>query len=1214
MVSAGPEVNTESKGQSSAPFPIVGIGASAGGLAAVTRLLRALGAAPGLAVVLVQHLDPKHPSDLVELLARVALVPVEAASDGVVARADHVYVIPPGVALAIHGGTLSLTPRQERPGAHLPIDLFFDSLAADCGARAVGVVLSGTGADGSRGVQAIKAEGGVTFAQDEAEHAGMPLSAVATGSVDFLLPVDAIAAELTRIGSRKAAPAEEDAVDDEPSFRQILAAIRQRTGVDFTHYKPSTLRRRMQRRALLRNLGSLREYAEVVAAEPAEVEALSEEALIHVTSFFRDPDLFEALAREAFPRLRAGRGADSPIRVWVPGCSSGEEIFSIAIGLLEFLADAGASHVPVKLFGTDVSRRAIERARSAVYPESIAEEVTPGRLARFFVKTERGYEIRKDVRDRCVFATHDLTRDPPLSKMDLISCRNLMIYLGPALQQRIVPTLHYAMNEPGFLVLGPAETTGGFVGFTSIDAKNKIYARAPGPLRAPFEFGDVRTWTASPHAAVAPPDRVANISDVRKDADRAILAAVAPTGVVISDDLGILEFRGEIAPYLEPTPGTATLDLLRLAREEIRLVLWRAIDEARATGKRARRDAVPIGPGADRRSVDLEVVPFQLGPARFFAVLLAERPASGAPDVTAPPKDSAQLALEASLRQELGSTREYLQSVIEQLEAGNEELKAANEEIVSSNEELQSTNEELQTAKEELQATNEELRTVNDEMVDRNAEATRLAGDLTNVLSSVAIPIVILGRDSRIRRFTPSATKVLGLTASDVARPIGETSARHQLPDVMALVEEVLHQLTPVERSIQTEDGRWYRLAVRPYRTLDNRIDGTVLSIYDIDALKKSEGLLAEARDYAEEIIATMRECILVLDADLRVRSANRAFCEQFRTNPEDVQGQRLQAMDGKQWDVPELTRLTGALARGDQVEEARFERSFPQIGVRCLSANGRRMGNKGLILLALADITDRVRGERARTLDTERTIKDYQGKLQEMAFEATLAEERERRRLAQDLHDRVGQSLALARIKLEAVKGGAGGGEAQEAIAGALELIATSIEDTRTLTFELAPPVLYDLGLTPALSWFCEELERRTGIHVEIGSESERAPFDEATAAILFRSVRELLTNVVKYASVASARLTLARSGNEYEIVVEDAGAGFDPELMARRWSKGFGLFSVREQISRLGGTVDLYSRPGSGTRVRLRVPIVGNEPAPSSRGGGAHEDPARR
>jgi signal transduction histidine kinase len=557
-------------------------------------------------------------------------------------------------------------------------------------------------------------------------------------------------------------------------------------------------------------------------------------------------------------------------------------------------------------------------------------------------------------------------------------------------------------------------------------------------------------------------------------ADSAIVAAMAPAGLIVDDQQKILEFRGKVSPFFGPSAGMASLDLLRMAREELRLALRRAIDEARAAGGPVRREGVIVRSDDPKRAVDLTVIPFFAQPAkaRLFAVLFEDSASARREGVDAPkmvPHD----AIEAELRRELASTREYLQSVVERLEASNHELRAMSEETLSSNEELRSTNEELQRAKEELQATNEELRLINDEMVGRNATAMRLADDLTNVLESVAIPIVILDRNSRIRRFTPAAAELLNLTGADMGRPMSDIGAKIRAPDLPSMIEEVLLRLTPDERTVRGEDGRWYRLAVRPYLTADRRVDGTVLSVFNVDALKKAE-----------------------------------------------------------------LQRIL-----------------------------------------------------------------EYQGKLQHMAFEATVAEEQERRRIAVDLHDRIGQALAAARLKMMSVCERTQG-EARDAIQQALDLVAQTIADTRTLMFDLSPPVLYDLGFREALSWLAEEVEGRHGVHVEIPEYGTPPQLDETTAAILFRSVKELLMNVVKHSDARHVNVSLRTDADRYEIEVSDSGRGFDLDAVTRSSGSGsgsgFGLFSIREQMSRLQGTLEVASAPTQGTRVTLRVPIATVAPEP--------------
>jgi two-component system CheB/CheR fusion protein len=1173
-----------SAASSRAGFSVAGVGASAGGLAATTELLQHLGPQPGIAVVIVHHLDPKHESSLVDIFSRATTLPVCAVSEGMVVEPNHVYVVPPNAGLRITDDVLSLTPRVETGGLHLPIDAFLESLAADRTLHAIGVVLTGSGSDGTNGIKAIKAEGGVTFAQDaSAEYRSMPESAIATGCVDFVLPPEGIARELVRIGER-ASPSSL-ASDDEPAFQRILSALRKASAIDFASYKQTTIRRRVARRVVVHGLSSLRDYADLLERNPAEATTLSEEALIHVTGFFRDPEAFDVMKASVFPQLLESRPRDADIRVWVPGCSTGEEVYSIAMCLAEHLTDANAGDFPVKLFGTDVSAGAIEKARTGRYPASIEQQVSPGRLRRFFTKLECAYQIRKDVRDLCVFAEHDATRDPPFAGMDLISCRNLMIYLSAALQDRVLPILHYALKEPGFLVLGTSETIRAFPGFSMVDAKNKIYTRTSASPRMVFDFARPRRADPTPAEVVAA-TKPSGPLDVHREADRLVLAEFAPPGVVVTDDLAIVQFRGRTGPFLEPAPGVPSFDLLRMAREELRLPLRQTIDLARAKGKATRRTGVPLGSGTAARAIEIEVIPFRVAPTaqRFFVVLFTDatsKAAEVARAQDAAPALAPSSAESTGVAQELASTRDYLQSVIEQLEASNEELKAANEEIVSSNEELRSTNEELQMAKEELQATNEELRTVNDEMAVRNAEATRLNDDLTNVLSSVEIPIVILGRDSRLRRFTPAAAKALRLVANDVGRPMRDIHPLVKAPELSQMISDVLEHLRAVERSVQAEGGRWYQLSVRPYVTLDNRIDGTVITAIDIDAMKRTAQLLAEARNYAESIVDTVRECLVVLDHDLAVRSANRAFHETFGVTSKDIEGRGLYELGRGEWNIPALRMRLDELGRGvAKLEDLRIEQDVNGTGRRAFLLTARRVEGTSSILLALDDVTERERAESA----VERTEKQ--------AFDSAVAEERERRRIAVDLHDRIGQSLALAQIKLTSVRE-AVNGVPRAALDDSVELLAQLVADTHTLIFDLSPPVLYDLGLKDALSWLAEEVEKRQGMHVELVDDALDKPLDDVSAALVFRAVRELLMNVFKHAKVSTARVSLRRAGDYLDIDVEDQGVGFDADEASRPPHSGFGLFSVRDQIGGLGGSVKLTSEPRQGTRVSMRVPL---------------------
>ncbi len=1039
-------------------FPVVGVGASAGGLEPIGVLLRALPLDAELAVVVVMHLDPTHESGLAAIFSRTTTMAVEVAFDGARVEAGRVYVIPPNANLFLQAGRLRLTPRTTEAGHYLPIDAFFRSLAEDVGGRGFGVVLSGTGSDGALGIQAIRAVGGVTFAQDgSAAYGAMPQGAIATGCVDFVLTPDAIAREILRVR-----PLLE--VDGAPHpgdgalLQEVFALVRAAGGADFSSYKRSSVLRRVRRRVQITRQGTLPAYLDLLRVDPAEATALAEDVLIHVTSFFRDPTAFEALKGLVFARLVERRPGNAPLRVWVPGCSTGEEVYSIAIALLEFLAEAGAS-LPVQLFGTDVSAAAVERARAGRYVENIAADVSPERLRRFFVEGDGSYQIRRDVRDLCVFARHDVTRDPAFSAMDLVSCRNLLIYLDAPLQQRVLQIFHYALKADGFLFLGRSETVGAFAGFAAVGSRERIFARTGPPTRL---LSDQRPWSDYVHGTLQPPPPPLNHANIHREADRVVVNAHGPPGVVVADDRTVVLFRGDAGPYLAPTPGAASLDVLRLVRADLRLALRQCLDAAARSGTVARARA-SCADEAGTREVEVEVIPFGVPPSpqKLSVVLFRDVSAVGAP--AAKPGEVA-LATDQHLRQELASNREYLQSVIAQLEANNEELGAANEEAVSHNEELHSTNEEFQLAKEELQASNEELATVNGELLERNAEATRLNDDLMNLFAGVAIPIVILGRDGHIRRFTPAAGRVLGLIATDLGRPFTDLRSRLQTsaptPALAQVIAEVQGSLAPQEHAVRDEGGRWYQLAVRPYLTAAGRADGVTVTLFDLDTIKRDEW----AREAA------------------------------------------------------------------------------------------------------------------------------YQTRLQQASFDALLAGERERRRIATDLHDRIGQSLAFLQIRLTSIGEGLGGPPG-DALRECVQLVAGAVEETRTLTFDLSPPVLYDLGLDAAVSWLAEQFAAHHGLAVDVSGEGA-GRLDEDVAAVLFRSVRELLTNVTRHARCERAKVTLGRADGSVVIRVEDAGVGIDDPPGARAHS-GFGLFSVREQISRLGGTVELDSSVGAGTRVTIQVPV---------------------
>lgn len=953
-------------------FPIVGIGASAGGLEAFTQLLGALPVDTGLAFVLVQHLAPQHESMLATLLSHATTMPVHEAGDGLRIAPNHIYVIPPNTNLAVLRGRISLRPRTEVRGQHLPVDFFFRSLAADRKGRAIGVILSGTASDGTEGLRAIKAEGGLTFAQDEksAKYDGMPHSAIAAGVVDTVLPPEGIARALARLGRNPdrtlpAAKADDPLPESDGEMSEIFILLRSATGVDFSVYKPPTLKRRIARRLALHKLETLAHYVRFLRETPQEVEALHEDLLINVTSFFREPKAFEVLARKIFPRLLKDRPAQTPIRVWVPGCSTGEEAYSLAIALIEFLGPKSA-RVPVQIFATDVSERAIGKARAGSYPAGIAADVSAARLRRFFGRHAGGYQISKAVRNLCVFARQDVTKDPPFSRLDLISCRNLLIYLGPDVQKRIISTFHYALKPGGLLLLGGSETIGGFAElFALADGGHKLYARKPAahrmemalPVRGPAETA---ADPAQPAAAA-----LAAGFDYQKEADRIVLGRYTPSGVVVNEALEILQFRGPTGRYLEPASGSASLNLLKMAREGLLLELRTALSDAKRHHAPARRAGVQVKTDGGFREVTVEVTPLRSGSAGASCYLVMFEEAAPLPRTTktasAQRPPAAPDKFHTQLQQELTATKEYLESTIGDHERTNEELQSASEEILSTNEELQSTNEELETAKEELQSTNEELTTVNDELNTRNTELRQANNDLVNLLNGVQIPIVILGGDLRIRRFTPLAERLLNLIPTDVGRPLGDLRPQIIVPELERLIAEVMDSLAPREIEVQDRDGRWHSLRIRPYKTHENKIDGVILALVEIDTARRALAEAREAREFADAIVETVRHPLLVLDGDLRVTTANRAFYELFQVRPRETENRFVYNLGKAQWDIAKLRELLeDILPKSSRFENFEVDAEFTGVGRKKLVLNARRITDEGLktksILLAIEE------------------------------------------------------------------------------------------------------------------------------------------------------------------------------------------------------------------------------------------------------------------
>jgi two-component system, chemotaxis family, CheB/CheR fusion protein len=1217
-------------------FPIVGMGASAGGLEAFTQLLSHLPNDTGMAFVLIQHLSPHQKSLLTEILSRTTEMPVIEVQDGMSVEPNHVYVIPPNKMMTISQGVLKLMPREKIRGINMTVDAFFCSLAEERASKAIAVVLSGGDSDGTRGVQTIKAAGGITFAQceDTAKVSSMPNTAVASGYVDFILPPQAIAQELANISRHPYVkrPTLVKLIEEQPEGENALATIfsllRVATGVDFTHYKQTTLKRRISRRMVLYKLERLEDYICYLQENPAEVTALYQDMLITVTCFFRDPESFEALKSKVFPIITKDRTPESPIRIWIAGCSTGEEAYSMTICLLEYLAEQGINPL-IQIFATDINEVAIEKARNGVYKHNQITDISPERLKRFFVQVEGGYQISKVVRELCVFARQNLISDPPFSKLDLITCRNVLIYLGSSVQKKLLPVFHYGLKSPGFLMLGTSETVGEFTDlFTLVDRKYKIYSRK---LASPRLGVDLIT-NNYPIEIVSQPtvsENDCNDQKMQQRADQIVLQQYAPVGVVINEDLEILQFRGQTNVYLQPAPGKASFNLLKMAKQDLRLELRTAIHQAKKRETPVSKSGLQLRVEDQVKQVRIDVIPFKasLAGERYFLVLFDDTQESvisteAASDRTVKSRRRKQTPDEqeiTQIKQELATTKEYLQSIIEEQQATNQDLRAANEEILSSNEELQSTNEELETAKEEIQATNEELNTINDELQRRNTEATQVSNDLQNLLTSINIPILMLEGDLRIRRFTPAAGVIFNLIPTDIGRPLSDINHNLNVPDLEPQILEVISTLNFKAQEVQNHEGHWFDLLIRPYRTIDNKIDGAVLVLVDINALKRSTQQLTASRNYAQAIVETVRESLVVLNEDLQVISANEYFYETFQVLPTEIEQRLIFDLGNGQWNIPQLRSLLEEIfSYNSQFQDVEIEHEFEQIGHKIMRLNARKMpeiDEKLMILLVIEDITQRKQfeAERAQLLAQEQSARTEAERANRSKDEFLSIVSHE---LRNPLNAMLGWAQLLRKRKLneDAVKKGL---EAIEHSAKVQTKLIADLLDVSRITSGRLP---LDLRLIELAS-VIEEAMEVVRVSAEAKNIQVESRLDHSTRKLSVDSTRiqqvvwNLLSNAIKFTPEGGRIEVTLKYDAQAEIQVIDTGRGISADFLPYvfdRFSQadssktrvntglGLGLSIVRHLVELHGGTVHAESQgeeQGATFTVRLPLPQTNSQ-----------------
>jgi two-component system CheB/CheR fusion protein len=1215
-------------------FPVVALGASAGGLEAFTRVLQHLPPNTGMAFLLIQHLAPHHASQLASLLSRVSSMPVLEVEDETPVQPDHVFVIPPNKLMTISQGILRLAPRLPTTGVPMPIDHFFRSLAQDQRGAAVGVVLSGTDSDGALGLQAIREGGGITIAQSEesAKFSGMPHRAASGGPIDLILPPEEIASAIASIGQQRPpflfngagrfgllVPEELD----EAQINSVLTLLRRVGGVDLRGYKLGTVRRRIARRMALQHCSKVAEYAALLETNETELRALHEDVLIKVTSFFRDPDVFQAFQAEVLPQL-LDRPPNDPIRVWVPGCSTGEEVYSVAMCLVEG-ASQRQSRPRIQIFGTDLSERVLSHARNGIYQANQIAAISEERRQQFFLSGPSGYQIVKSVRELCVFARQNVCIDPPFSRLDLISCRNLLIYLGPTLQQDVVRTFHYALKSGAYLVLGSSETLRGFPELFASHMQHKIFRRSAleRPSIAMVGRGFHQERSASSRLeTISKPDS-SNL-DLAQAAERVILREYGPPWVIINDIFEIIHARGDTSPFLKLPAGAPSLELLKMARDslrgELRKLLAKAKDEDAAVQSAVMREHQG---GVVR--IEVQVRRLQIEPsARQYFLVTFYRQAHSAEQTD---EGSAQTSGEfersnpnevQSLREELAVTGQRLQAIIDERDAVNQELTSASEELQSSNEELQSINEELETAKEELQSSNEELNTFNAELQSRNRELAQLGDDLANLMSSTTLPILLLDRELRIRRMTPVAESILGIRPSDLGRPVGDIRMRLSVDEVESLARSVLLTLNPSVLELQDREGIWRELRVRPYRTADNRIEGIVLVFVEVDAIRRAEMAASKARQFAEAVLEAVQMPLLVLRGDLRVRFANRAFYNTYAFRPNETEDQLFTEIGGRQWDLPGLgAALTDSLTSQEIVRELEYESEFPRLGKVNLCIHLRSVQPEGerLVLVAVENITQRVDAAKilmqrqeqlklsvaagsAALRESETALLQSRGELRELAASLMNAQESERRRISRELHDDLSQKVAKLQFDIEILEQKvpfADVDKGKQGLQDVRDQTGALADDLRRVAHGLHPSSLDHLGLAVALRSYIGEFSSSTGIPVEFMSSDVPRQIPMQVATCLYRIVQEALRNVAKHAPEASVDIVLSGTPAEIELAIMDDGDGFDSSAL--RVAGGLGLISMQERVRLVQGRFSLSTQPGKGVHIFIHVPLPPGE-----------------
>jgi two-component system CheB/CheR fusion protein len=1215
---------------------VVGLGGSAGGLKALMGFFGAVQGATGAAYVVVMHLSPEHESSLAEILQRTTTMPVRQVVETVAILPDHVYVISPGVHLSLTGGNLHVTEMNGPRGRRVAVDLFFRTLADSCGTKATAIVLSGGDADGVIGLKRIKERGGLTIAQEpsEAEHQSMPRSAIATGMVDWVLPVKEMPARLEtfRENARRLqlppdeAPLEADAsqspLDQESCLLEILAFLRVRTGHDFSCYKRATVLRRLSRRMQVNGCQGLAEYLRYLRCHAGETGALLQDLLISVTNFFRDREAFAAV-KSLIPTLFQDKGPHDQVRVWVAACATGEEAYSVAMLLCEH-AESLVQPPQIQVFATDIDETAVAAARDGFYPDTIVADVSEEQLHKFFTKEGAGFRVRRALREIVLFARHDVLKDSPFSRLDVVTCRNLLIYLSRETQQRVFDIFHFALKTGGLLFLGSSESAEeGAALFAPLDKKHRIYERraavrasAPASARAFVHGLDLHPQRFTPtslplHPAPAKSDRspgtarrTARSQDAVSwgEAHFRMVERLSPPSLMVNRAHEILHLSEHVGVFFQPAGGEVSTNLLRQVHPALRSGLRSGLYRAFKNSAPVEVERVDVELSGGKCPVAITLYP---EPGDHPELMLVVFRKSGLANAEEPVHaiSPADADIVQHLEDELNDMKSQWRETVGEYETSGEELKASNEELQAMNEELRSTTEELETGREELQSINEELTTVNQELKSKVDELGRTNSDLQNLMASTDIATIFLDRELRIKRYTPSTVHLFHIIPTDIGRPLRDLAHRLDYPDISKDARLVLERLTVVEREAKGTDGGWFLIRLLPYRTVEDQIAGVVLTCVDMTDRKEA----GEARRWLSTIVESSGDAIISFDLEGKILSWNRGAELLFGYTADEMRDKNklLLLPPGR---AEEETQIMEMLHRGESVESLetvrlRKDGSLVDIAISASPVCDER----GEVMAATAiaqDITIRKLAVAElrkahdlledRVASRTRELEEQTVQLRRVTLELTRSEQRERTRMALLLHDHVQQLLVSAKMRMQGMSRTAT--PAQQTELGILvSLVEESLESSRSLAVDLSPPVLRE-GLAAALEWLAQVwMKEKHGLEVELHLDHRIDAGSEEIRALVFLAVRELLFNVVKHAGVTHAVLELAASDDHVlRVSVSDAGKGFEPGAhgLGHHKGSGMGLSTVRDRIHILGGSLSLSNRADHGVDAILLAP----------------------